>query len=228
MIVGRKQLALGVIKLAPELEKIQSLMPISKTDKDKLRESIHKHGVKDALRGYYKGTQFYLLSGVNRLEIAKELGLSLVPIEELELKPKNRESYAIDENISRRQLTTRQKQTLIDYLLAKNPQASSRSIAKKTGTDHKTVEARRKSHGEFPHLKRQGMDGKTYMSKQAQKSPKAIIDKGKKKAFAFDPHKQKEKLRDAFNTAIKKFGQGLRQSDIKEAFQEAKQSYNDI
>ena len=162
MIGGSLELAPQAVKIAPELEAVQRLMPISKEDKAKLRESIKKHGVKDPIRGYYKGTQFYLLSGLNRLEIAKELGIDLLPTENLELKAKDRTAYAIDENLARRQLSTSQKRALIDYLLGETPSASSRSIAKKIGTDHKTVEARRnKATGEIPQLKRQGSDGKT-------------------------------------------------------------------
>ena len=226
-IAGRELIAPQAVKIAKELESVQGLMPISKEDKAKLRESIKKHGVKDAIRGYYKGSQFYLLSGLNRIEIAKELGIDLLPCEVLELKPKDRTTYAIDENLARRQLSRTQKQALIDYLLGETPNASSRAIAKKVGTDHKTVETRRrlKTTGEFPQLKRQGVDGKTRAipKRKGETLPglKAVIDMKKSKATLLDRRQKKQSLRDALFLAISQNAAGLSDSEIIKEFEEA-------
>ena len=225
MKIGSKPLAIKAIKIAPELKSVQSLMPISKDDKAKLFESIKKDGIRDALRGYYKGNQFYLLSGLNRMEIAKKLGIDLVPVEELEIKIKDREAYAIDENLARRQLTTKQKRALIDYMLNKNQKASSRAIAKKVGVDKNTVEARRRSTGEIHQLERVGTDGKTRRQPTRQSSV-AKINKAIKQVYA-ESEKDKETeqrirwLTIIIRDVIIKYGTGLTLDQLQGIFNKA-------
>ena len=69
MKVGSKPLSTKAIQIAPELERVQSLMPMSEADQAALKASIQKYGIKDVLCGYCKGNQFYLLSDLNRLHI---------------------------------------------------------------------------------------------------------------------------------------------------------------
>ena len=222
MITGSIELTTQAVKIAPELEAVQSLMPISKEDKAKLKESIKKHGVKDALRGYYKGTQFYLLSGLNRLEIAKEIGIPLLPVEILELKPKDRQAYAIDENLARRQLTAKQKSVLIDYMLVQNPQLSSRQIAKKIGVHHTTVETnRKKTGGEFSHLKRQGADGKSYKRPTKQTEALGRIHSPTAREA---PKNASMRLKTALEVTIREYEKDLSKAEIRKVLDSCRQN----
>lgn len=142
-VTGKQPLSPKAIKIAPELASVQALMPMALEDRAALRDSIEKDGIREALRGYYdKLGDFLLLSGYNRLQIALELDLSLVPTESVDVS--DREAFAVDENRARRQLTTAQKRNLAEYLLRKDAKASNRVIARQTGLDHKTVDTVRK------------------------------------------------------------------------------------
>ncbi len=205
----------SLLQPSPELLAVQKLMPIGKDDRERLKASIEKNGVKDPIKVYSKAGKYYILSGLNRWQIACQLGLELIPIEAIDsLKPKERMAFAIDENLARRQLTRIQKNLLIDHLLAQNPTASSRSIAKQAGADHKTVEAKRKKpRGEIPHLKRQGADGKTYKVSQKGKKSGRELPSVKERTGVYAKG-QREKLRFAFAKAVRKHGQGLSRSEI--------------
>lgn len=126
-------------EIAPELAAVQGLMPISPEDKQALRESIARDGIREPLRGYFDQStgKFQILSGQNRWQIALELNLPLVPCEAIDTD--DREAFAIDENRARRQLTTDDKKRLAAWLLKRNPERSNLSIAKSTGLDDKTV-----------------------------------------------------------------------------------------
>ena len=159
--IGKHTLAPSSIFQAKELKEVQDLMPISKHDYEKLRDDIQKHGVKDSLRGYYKAGDFYILSGLTRLKIAIELSIPLVPIEVIEIKAKDRGEFAIQENLARRHLSTKQKNELVEYLLKNDPSASSRIISKRAGVSPTTVEKiRTVSTVQFGQLTRTGLDGK--------------------------------------------------------------------
>ena len=88
-------------------------------------------------------------------------------------------AYVISKNIRRRHLTAEQKRKLIGKVIAAEPEASDRQIAKQVKADHKTVGAIRKKNeatGEIPQLKKTtGADGKARKrpSKPAQRELEA-------------------------------------------------------
>ena len=172
----------SLVKLAPELRAVQSLMPMDSDQKAALLESVKADGIRDPLRGYEQDGTFWILSGVHRLWAAKEAGLPVVPAELVATD--DREAYAISENLTRRHMNREQKQGLIDYFLRKHPDESDRAIATRVGVDNKTVGARRAELGsteEFPQsAKRIGKDGKA----RRQPAKKATPKTGKKPAAA--------------------------------------------
>ena len=172
MEVYRQELLTDVLEPSPELVEVQALMPIDPADRERLKEDIAKDGIRDAIKVYKNGSKYYILGGYNRWRIAQELGIRTVPVEIYYLPEDERRDLVIKDNLNRRHLTREQKQRLIEFYLRKEPEQSDRVIAKKTGSDHKTVGAIREkleSGGEIPHLdKRVGKDGK------AQKAEKAF------------------------------------------------------
>lgn len=115
-------------------------MPISADDRATLRESIKRDGIREPLRGYYSPDgDFHILSGLNRLEIARELGLPVVPVEVVEVAAAEREAFAVDENRARRQLTLDDKRRLAAWLLKRNPAMSNNQAGKLSGLDDKTA-----------------------------------------------------------------------------------------
>ena len=167
--------------LAPELLRVQTLMPISQDDRKRLKDDIQKNGVRDSLKVYMgEDGKFYVLAGATRLAIAQELALSSVPIEIYDAPESERETFAIEENLARRHLTSAQKVELARYLLKASPDKSDRSIAEKAGLDHKTVgKVRKESGGEIPHPeKRTGKDGR----KQASTKQKPQTERQRLKA----------------------------------------------
>ncbi len=168
------------IKISPELERVQLLMPIDPSDRDNLRKDIQQNGLREPLKVYEKGGDFFLLAGRNRLDIALDLKIEKVPIEILrDLPESEREQFCIDDNLNRRHLTTRQKQALIDRELINNPEQSNNAIAQKTKTTDKTVAKRRKEKeatSEIPKLaETKGADGKIRpASRNTEKSSSKI------------------------------------------------------
>ena len=153
------------LKPSPELKEVQHIMPISKPDYDNLKADIKKSKeIRDPIKVYSSKGEFLILGGLNRCKIAIGLGIKLVPIEIYRLTASKRKELVINDNLNRRHLTREQKQQLIDYFLKKGPDKSNRAIAEETGTDHKTVKARRnklESTGEIPQLKKTtGKDGR--------------------------------------------------------------------
>lgn len=161
-IIGSLRVSPKACEPAPELEAVQSLMPISPEDRERLRESIESEGVRDPIRAYREGKRFLILSGYNRWEIASELGLETIPLEVIETD--DREGYAIEDNLARRHLDSKQKRQLVGYILTNRPESSDRSTAKRAGVSKNTVakvRAELESGGQIDHLKeRIGSDGK--------------------------------------------------------------------
>ena len=169
-ITGASFKATKACRLAPELEAVQHLMPIDPDDFERLKASIKADGIRDPLRGYQTESGFNVLSGANRLKAAQEIGLDMVPVENVETP--DREAYAIDENLSRRHLSAQRKRELVAYLIAKNPRASNLSIAKRAGVDDKTVGAVRKSRSEIPNVGRIDSRGRKVGTKTGKKTAK--------------------------------------------------------
>lgn len=154
------------LAVSPELEEVQSYFPISADDRERLRKDIQESGeIRDPIKVYYDHKdKCLILGGKNRWEIARELGWQYVPIEVFDLKPKERRELALMDNLARRHMNADQKRRVIEMFLKNDPVQSNRVIAKKTGSDDKTVGTVRKkleSTAEIPRLeKRKGSDGK--------------------------------------------------------------------
>lgn len=176
MEVYRQELLTNVLEPSPELIEVQALMPIDPADRERLKEDIAKDGIRDAIKVYKNGSKYYILGGYNRWRIAQELGIATVPVEIYYLSEDERRDLVIKDNLNRRHLTREQKQRLIEFFLRKDPEQSDRVIAKKTGSDHKTVGSVREkleSGGEIPHVdKRIGKDGKVQKADKAFTSPR--------------------------------------------------------
>jgi len=156
---------------APELVEIQDLMPIDQGDYERLKKDIQKNGVRDPLKAYQKGTQFFIIGGLNRWKIAQELGISEpLPLDIYQGNGKEYRELAVIDNLNRRHLTAEQKRELIKYFLKKDPEQSNKSIARKTGTTKETVKTQREkltTGGEIRPVKIvKGQDGKTYKKQQ--------------------------------------------------------------
>jgi ParB-like chromosome segregation protein Spo0J len=169
MEIYRQELLTSALEPSPELIEVQALMPIDPADRERLKEDIAKDGIRDAIKVYKNGNKYYILGGYNRWRIAQELGITSVPVEIYHISEKERRDLVIKDNLNRRHLTRDQKQKLIEYFLRLEPEKSDRAIAKKTGSDHKTVGSVRReleSTGEIPQLgKRVGIDDKVRLSK---------------------------------------------------------------
>ena len=156
-VTGSQPLSPAACVVSPELAAVQSLMPISAEDRRALRESIERDGIREPLRGYWDKAAdgkrvFRVLSGLNRLEIARELKLPTVPVEAVETD--DREAFAIDENRARRQLTLDDKRRLAAWILERHPEKSDRQVSEQAGIDHKTAGKIRQvleGRGEIPH-----------------------------------------------------------------------------
>lgn len=169
--MNRLELHPDAMQLAPELTEVQGMMPISADDRARLEESIKEDGVRDPVKGYFdEDGIFNILSGANRWDIAKHLG-KMVPYEIVD--PADREQFAVDENLSRRHLTTEQKRKLVAYLLTQNPEASDRQIGKLAGVSKNTsatVRAHLQSRGQIDHVTKKDTKGRTVGQKPGKKS----------------------------------------------------------
>lgn len=177
------------VKIAPELANVQHLMPMSADDREALRESIKKDGIREPLRGYSVGMIFHVLSGYNRLSIACELNAEakakgenppfpLVKTQTIETD--DREAFAVDENHARRQLDGEAKKAKAEWLLRRNPAMSDREAAKKSGLSKNTAAKVRKKlegRGQIDHVdKRTDSKGRKQPArKPARTSPKATV-----------------------------------------------------
>lgn len=169
-VVGTSEYNPKRLVISPELEAVQNLMPMSEADRERLKDDILKNGMRHPIifyTGYYKKAKIkYVLAGWNRREIAVELNLPEVPVQEVFGTTEEYKSFVITENLSRRHLNTEQKSELIKYLLKADPAKSDRSIAKYTGVSKSTVGEKRAelvSGGQIDHLNEiKGSDGKIY------------------------------------------------------------------
>jgi site-specific DNA-methyltransferase (adenine-specific) len=84
--------------------------PLSTEDYETLRLSIERNGIQIPLIAWKRGTKLVVLSGSNRLLVAKELGLKTVPVIVREFADKNAaKMFAVTDNLARRQLSTGQR-----------------------------------------------------------------------------------------------------------------------
>lgn len=151
---------------SPELLEVQTFLPISAEDRERLKKDIEKSGeIRDPIKIYFdKEGNPLILGGFNRWHIAQELGWQFAPCEVMEVAPKERRELAIMDNLARRHMTREQKQKIVEMFLKNDPAQSNVMVAKKTGVDDKTVGKVRQqleATSEIPRLdKRKGADGK--------------------------------------------------------------------
>ena len=95
--------------------------PLSSEDYELLRLSIKKDGIQIPLIVWRRGKRLVVLSGSNRLRIARELGIKSVPVIIRQFADQNAaKAFAVCDNLARRQLTTGQRA----YLALPVPAAS--------------------------------------------------------------------------------------------------------
>lgn len=120
-----------------------------------------------------------IIDGHHRVKIARELGIPC-PVElRDELDDAQKVDLAFALNLHRRHLNREQKRELIARSLKAGPQLSNREHARRTGADHKTVQAVREeseSTGEIPQSEtRLSADGRERPSTQPERKPIADL-----------------------------------------------------
>ncbi len=210
------------LSMSPELSEVQPYMPISTEDRERLKKDIQDSGeIRDPIKVYFGNNgQCLIIGGKNRWEIAKELKWQYVPVEVLELSPKQRRELAIMDNLARRHLSTGQKNMIIEMFLRNDPVQSNRIISKKTGTDHKTVgviRSKLESGGEIPQVKAiKGSDGKSYKKLPAgQKKSGGEIPQVKNKTGSPEFQKRDKALEKNIIRQIKYYMGTLSPADAK-------------
>ena len=99
-----------VSKLKPNPWGLEVGPPLSVEDDETLRTSISKSGIQTPLIVWKRGKGLLVLSGSNRLRVAKELGLRTVPVIVREFADRNAaKMFALSDNLARRHLTTGQR-----------------------------------------------------------------------------------------------------------------------
>jgi len=194
---------------SPELLEVQSFLPISAEDRERLKKDIEKSGeIRDPIKIYFdKEGNPLILGGFNRWHIAQELGWQFAPCEVMEVAAKERRELAIMDNLARRHMTREQKQKIVEMFLKNDPVQSNRVISKKTGVDDKTVGKIRQqleATAEIPQLeKRAGADGRV------RKAEPVKPVKPEKKSTAEFPQLDKEDATKEITTSAT----GIKQSN---------------
>ena len=99
-----------VSKLKPNPWGAEVGPPLSAEDDEALKSSISKSGIQIPLIVWKRGKGLVVLSGSNRLRIAKELGLTTVPVIVREFADRNAaKMFAVSDNLARRHMTTGQR-----------------------------------------------------------------------------------------------------------------------
>jgi hypothetical protein len=125
---------------------------IEGTALEELKADIRKHGILEPIRLFLG----MILDGRNRYAAAKAVGH---PFTAKDFKEWNgtlaeAEAWVISTNFHRRQLTTAQKQEVIQKMIGKNPQLGDREIARLCGVSHSTVGAARERLSSSPEVRR--------------------------------------------------------------------------
>ncbi len=143
------------------MAKYQLLPPLTAEEYASLERSIIEHGVLVPVEYDEAGE---IIDGHHRVAICESLGLADWPrFVRKGLSEQTKRKLSRELNISRRHLTTQQKQAVIADQLRDTPSISSRAIAAMLGVDHKTVASVRHrlvDGGEIPHHDEvEGRDG---------------------------------------------------------------------
>lgn len=141
------------------------LPPIAPDLQGRLTEDILRRGI---LVPILQAEDGEVLDGRLRLAIAQEHGLYCPRIIVGKLSQDERADLRIAVNLYRRHLSRQQVRHLVEWELRREPDASDRCIAGRTGVDHKTVGASRRrleAIGEIPQFDdRSTLNGRRYPS----------------------------------------------------------------
>jgi ParB-like chromosome segregation protein Spo0J len=163
------------------------VFPLEPDQRALLEEGIKRIGVKVPVIM----DQFdRVIDGHNRIRIAEKHGITAIPIERVEVKDDDAaRRLAIELNLQRRQLSTKQRALLAELLLKMDPERSDREIGRAAGISGNTVGRIRgelESGAQIEHLeKTKGKDGKTYTAKR---KPRPAFQKEKQR------HSQDERI----------------------------------
>jgi hypothetical protein len=119
---------------------------------EELKADIRNHGIHEPIRLY----QGMILDGRNRYAAAKAVGhqFTAKDFKEWNGTLAEAEAWVISTNFHRRQLTTAQKQEVIQKMIGKNPKLGDREIARLCGVSHSTVGAARERLSSSPEVRR--------------------------------------------------------------------------
>jgi ParB-like chromosome segregation protein Spo0J len=119
---------------------------------EELKRDIAAQGILEPIRLY----QGMILDGRNRYAAAKACGhsFSVDDFVQWEGTLAEAEAWVISTNMHRRQLTTKQKQEVIEGMLRKYPTLSDREIARQIGVSNSTVGAARERLTNSPEVRR--------------------------------------------------------------------------
>lgn len=137
---------------------------------EEFKEDVRVRGLDDKIT-LYKGM---ILDGRNREKACFEVGRKCLT-EDFEGTEEEAAAYCHAKNLHRRHLTVAQKKKVVETILKKSPELSSRTVAKAVGIHHSTVESERKkleSTGEISQLETTtGADGKKRKKKKKTTPP---------------------------------------------------------
>jgi len=119
---------------------------------EELKRDIAAQGILEPIRLY----QGMILDGRNRYAAGKACGhaFTLADFVQWEGTLAETEAWVISTNMHRRQLTTKQKQEVIEGMLRKYPSLSDREIARQIGVSNSTVGAARERLVNSPEVRR--------------------------------------------------------------------------
>jgi ParB-like chromosome segregation protein Spo0J len=163
--------------------------PLTAEERAELKADIEQNGI--AYPVIVTDTN-ELIDGLNRLEIAVELGLSTVPLKVLDgLSPERKRAMAEDLNTHRRHLSREQKHDLIARRLKAEPNRSNNAIATELQVSDKTVgsvRANLEACSEIPNTdKRVDTSGRKQPATKPPR-PKAPVKPHKQPAPTPDPN----------------------------------------
>ena len=150
----------------------QVMPPLSSEEYQELHDDIKVNGVLEPIHVDEEGV---VIDGHHRSKIANELGIPCPVITHDDLDEAGKRSLAFTLNLKRRHLSREQRRALIAESLKSDPQLSNREHARRTGADHKTVQAVREtaeSTGEIPQSEeRVSGDGRVRPASQPKREP---------------------------------------------------------
>ena len=125
---------------------------ITGTPLEELKGDIKAHGILEPIRLY----QGMILDGRNRYATAKAVGhpFTAKDFKEWTGTLAEAEAFVISTNFHRRQLTSVQKQDVIQTMIKKNPELRDREIARLIGVSHSTVGVARDKLANSPEVRK--------------------------------------------------------------------------